>query len=193
MDDLHVVALHYNVEHASSIDYSSAALLVIHEDVFDIRVEGGCVRFSMKDHFATERDARDAVDDYIRTWELDATLVRGPNAFKLCFARSDIEDRNPTPGIRDVRLRGSVRAGRPRVRIHATVSPQTYPKPPSTGLKRSPDVDSMYDRYTGYRENREPLTSMAYFCLTVLLESSTRARYGRRAAAAKAASSRPRI
>ena len=66
MNDPHVVALHYEVEHASSIDYSSAEPLELHYDAFDVRVEERNVWFSMKHHFATERDARDAVDDYIR-------------------------------------------------------------------------------------------------------------------------------
>ena len=185
MNDPHVVALRYKVEHASSIDYSSAAPLVVHEDGFDVRVEDRRVRFSMKAHFATERDARDAVDDYICSWELDAALAKGPNAFKLRFDRAEIEDRNPTPSTKDVDVRvGPVRTGIPRVRIRAIVSSHTYPKPPSTGLKRSPDVESMFYRYVGYREGREPLTTMAYFCLTVLL-ASTRERRGQLKVAAE--------
>ena len=42
----------------------------------------------------------------------------------------------------------------------------------------------MFHRYAGYREGGEPLTTMAYFCLTVL-EASTGERRGRRSAAAK--------
>lgn len=36
------------------------------------------------------------------------------------------------------------------------------------GLCRTPDVESMYRRYLGHLEGREPLPAMAYFCLTVL-------------------------
>ena len=49
-----------------------------------------------------------------------------------------------------------------------TVSPASYPPPPSRGLVCSRDVESMLHRYMGYRKGREPLTSMANFCLTVL-------------------------
>ena len=66
----------------------------------------------------------------------------------------------------------------------ANLSPRTYPSPPSMGLKPTPDVESMFHRYVGFREGREPLTTMAYFCLTVL-EASTGKRSGKRAAAAK--------
>ena len=183
MNDPHVVALQYKVEHASWVDYSKAELLVVHNDAFDVRVEDRHVRFSMKHHFTTERDARDAVDDFIRSWELDAALVMGPNAFKLRFYRSEIEDRNPTPGAIYARA-GFTSFTMTATMARGTVSPPTYPNPPSTGLKRSPDVESMFHRYVGYREGREPLTTMAYFCLTVL-EASTGERRGRRAVAAK--------
>jgi len=42
------------------------------------------------------------------------------------------------------------------------------PAPPPVAIKRSPDGDSMYHRYLGHLEGREPLPGMGYFCLTVL-------------------------
>ena len=142
----------------------------------------------MKDHFATERDARDAVAGYIRAWELDATLVHGPNAFRLRFDRSDIEDKHPNPDAKHERGGPIAGRGTPICAVgtlaeaQGTVFPPTYPKPPSTGLERSPDVERMLDRYVGYREGKEPLTSMAYFCLTILQGKDGRAgaaaRYG---------------
>ncbi|MDA2921265.1 hypothetical protein MYX76_17530 [Desulfobacterota bacterium AH_259_B03_O07] len=48
-------------------------------------------------------------------------------------------------------------------------------------FKASPDVESMYQRYEGYLEGKEPLTSMAYMCLTIF-EASVR---GRRQASIK--------
>ena len=182
MNDPHVVALHYEIEHASSIDYSSAEPLELHFDAFDVRVEDSHVRFAMKHHFATERDARDAIDDYIHGWELNATLVRGPNAFKLRYSRSEVEDRKPVPGV--INAQAEPILFNFSTSAQATVSPRTYPTPPSMSLKRSPDVESMFHRYTRFREGREPLTTMAYFCLTVL-EAATGERRGRRAAAAK--------
>ena len=46
----------------------------------------------------------------------------------------------------------------------------------------TPDVQTMYDRYMGYRQGREPLTTMAYFCLTIL-ERSTKKNHSREVAA----------
>ena len=48
--------------------------------------------------------------------------------------------------------------------------PHAYPMPPS-GIQITPNIRTMLHRYLGYRENKEPLASMAYFCLTVLNHS----------------------
>ena len=53
--------------------------------------------------------------------------------------------------------------------VTATVLPPCYPQPPS-GLELTPDVESMYTRYIGYLQDKEPLASMAYFCVTVLVD-----------------------
>ncbi len=43
-------------------------------------------------------------------------------------------------------------------------------------LKRTSDIDNMYHRYLGYRAGKEPLSTMANFCLTVLESMVGRAR-----------------
>ncbi len=48
-----------------------------------------------------------------------------------------------------------------------------------------PDVLTLYNRFIGYLQNREPLASMANFCLTVLENRSGHRRGARKAAAAK--------
>ena len=62
--------------------------------------------------------------------------------------------------------------------------PRPYPQPPST-LRLDPDdpdVMTMYGRFKGYLLKREPLTGMAYFCLTMLEKHLSK---GRQAAAKK--------
>ena len=43
-------------------------------------------------------------------------------------------------------------------------------------IKRTPDINSMYHRYLGYRGGKEHLPSMAYFCLIVLESMAGRAK-----------------
>ncbi len=183
MNDPHVVALNYKVRHGPEFDYSGAKSLCVRTDRFDLQLVDEKARFAMLGHHATEQEARASIDDYIRSWKLASAIEFGPNAFGLEFDWSEIEDRNPTPGVvlaRPRPLRVGVALGIPQV----IVKPPAYPSPPSKSLARSPDVESMYLRYAGHHEGREPLASMAYFCLTVL-EASTGKRQKRLKAAAR--------
>ena len=168
MNDPHVVGLEYSVEHGSGIDWSKASPLEVQQADFAIGIDNKQVRFNFIKHFATEREARAFVEnDFLGNWEFDVALKRGPNAFKLRFERAEIVDRNPAAGVPS--LSAHVRSGLPKVHVRlAPPTPRSYPQPPSVGLKRTPDVASMFNRYLGYLEGREPLPAMAYFCLTVL-------------------------
>ena len=179
MNDPHVVALHYKIDHASWVDYSGAGAFDRREDAFDVHVEDGHVHFTMKTHFATERDARCLVEDYVRSWELHAVLEVGPDMFRLRFDWADIEDRSPTLGVVSLAAR-PITATVTMSKAQLIVSPSTYPSPPATSLERSPDVESMLRRYLRYFEDRERLPEMANFCLTVLVASA-----GGRAAASQ--------
>ena len=178
-----VKALYYIVEHDPSIDYSRAEPLCRQEPSFDVSVEEEKVCFTMKQHHATEAEALDAVSAYIAAWEFEAGLKHGPNKFRLRLEYADIENRNPTTGkiyLRPRPVRFHVTVGE----VQVTVGKPNYPSPPTTAVTLSPDVRSMYDRYLDYREDREPLPSMAYFCLTVL-EMPWRSCRGARKKAAK--------
>ena len=168
MNEPHVVALHYRIEHGPDvIDWSRAAPLDKEEDSFRVQVEDRRVRFELKEHYPSEKEARSAVEgDYIRNWEFVVGLERGPNAFRLRFDRSEIVDRNPPPGPPPLRAHASFGGFTASANL-APPTPPSFPEPPSVTIKRSPDVDSMYHRYLGHLEGREPLSGMAYFCFTV--------------------------
>ena len=164
MSGTFVVALTYQIKHEPSIDYGRAEPLDHEDPGFRIRVEDERVRFEFKDHYSTEREARKAIEGYVRQWEFTAGLRWGPDVFSLKFLDSEIEHRNPQPGVLPPI---SIRSGAPQISITLRRGLPCYPQPPS-GVKLTPDVESMYGRYMGYRQGKEPLTSMAYFCLTVL-------------------------
>ena len=116
--------------------------------------------FKLKEHYATESEARKSIDEYIRAWEFDAGLSHGPDYFKLKFDSAKIVDRNPTPGV--INLRGTITLGAPSISGTLTIAPLDYPSPPS-GLSIDADVQTMYDRYMNYRQGREPLASHGLF------------------------------
>ena len=139
MHDPHVATVIYKIEHGPSVDYSEAKPLDREETNFRVQITNEEVRFEFKEHYATEDAARKAIEDYIRAWEFDAGLRRGPDYFKLKFDRAQIEDRNPTPGAACVHFR----AGVPTVTIRATASSPCYPQPPSGAMLITPDVQTM--------------------------------------------------
>ena len=134
----------------------------------------------MKEHFATERRARASIHEYIRVWEFDACLESGPDLFRLEFAGPVIVDRDPTARG----LSASARAGAPTASVRLTVLRSAYPPPPRDRAVRPHDcaVDTMFQRYMGYRSNQEKLLGLADFCLTVLQKQATSGT-GRKAAA----------
>lgn len=182
MNEPHVVALLYDFLPESSVDYSNAETLSHKEGAFDLRVADGIARFGLKEHFATEGEARRIVDPFIARWRLCARLQRAPRSFELKFKRAIIEDRNPSPGV--VSLRGGLRA-EIRVGASLTIGAREYPAPPLSEMTITPDVQSMHDRFVGYLEGKEPLPSMAYFCLEVLQGSTGKSTRRRREAARK--------
>ena len=166
MNDPHVVALTYRIEHGPAVDFSRTERLDHKEAGFRIKVTDDQVRFEFKAHYATEEAAREVIEDYIRRWEFTAGLSRGPGYFKLRFDRAEIEDRKPTPGT--VSLLGQpIRISFTTSVSAVTVSPARYPPPPS-GVSLSADVETMYVAYTDYCQGRRSLVDMAYFCLDIL-------------------------
>ena len=183
-----VKALHFVIEHGPSVHYSQAEPLSLQERSFDVVVNDRNVCFTMKAHCATESDARQAVAKHIDAWEFEAGLARGPESFRLRFDVADIEDLDASTGqtfLRPSPIRLHAMMGSVEVQLRK----RHYPAPPTSGLAITPDVRSMFDRYLGYRGDREHLTTMAYFCLTTILEIST----GQRRDARKTAAKRYRI
>ena len=170
MNDPHVVALIYYIEHDSTIDYSRAPSLTKDVDKFTVKLCEGQVRLEPKDHYASVADALIPARDFVGNWELDVVLQTQPGQFSLVFDHPEIIDRNPTPGI--ARISMHARSGTPSVQVSLTAIAPVYPEPPSqlTLGHDDNDVVILLNRYNNYHKGKEPLASMAYFCSTILNE-----------------------
>ena len=167
MNDPHVEALIYVVEHDKSSDYSRAKTIEIEHATFRLKLEDGEARFDLKEHYPTPQQAKEAIQPFIQQWELKASLTSGPDTFTLKFKGSEIIDRKPTPGV--------ISVSADPVSFNFTTSIPTvtvgrdYPQPPRERRMDidNPDVQTMLHRYMAYCQGREPLPSMAYFCYDV--------------------------
>ena len=167
MNDPRVVALHYRIEHESSVDYSKAEPVDHEEEGFRIRIEEGRACFVMKDDHPTVNSALEVANSYISNWELDDALTSKPNEFKLKFVRPEIVDRKPTPG--EHRVSAGPVFWEFTTSVPTVTKGRPYPKPPvGVSLKRNDDVLLMLGRYEDLCNDRDKLTNVAYFCLTML-------------------------
>ena len=134
--------------------------LQLHDDMLTVQ---------MCKHFSSIKSAREEVEEDLRAWELDVALRLGPGELHFVFEDAVVIDRDPLPsgepkvihasGGAVVALRGSA------VTVH--VGRGKYSEPP-TRYRATPDVETLWQRFEGYRKGLEPLLSMAYFCLTLI-------------------------
>jgi len=164
-----VKTIFYKAIPGKNVDYKKAPPIEGSFDHFNVRLENGEVAFEMKAHFSTAEKARAITDDFIKRWEIVTGLEQNPGDLRFVYTNADIIDLEPDEheGITGtLNLTASdVVVVSEAVSIH--IGRGRYPSlPPKFAI--SPDLEVLYQRYKAFRENRENLTSMAYFCLTVL-------------------------
>jgi hypothetical protein len=185
MPDFHVVALIYRFKPSDHVSYAEPPPLVFENEIARFRLEKDQLRCELKMHVGTLEEARALVDPILRDWEMEVELARSRGELRFTYENAEIIDRTPsTPGG----IRGAVMVALGSNHLFMTgnltshVIRRKYPDPP-VGFHVTPDAESILLRFRGYQDGREPLLSMAYFCLTAV-ESAAGGR-NRRSNAAK--------
>lgn len=164
MNDPHVKALNYTVEHGDHIDYSNSVPFELDCCEYSIHIENSHAKFSFKSHFASIDEARACINPLIEVWELDAALRFGPRSLEFRYVNGDVIDRNPTPGTTVLNAEAGQMVATPGT-VKLVVGMSAYPAPPMD-MVRSPEVDRMFKRYANYRDGKSDLAATAYYCLT---------------------------
>lgn len=183
MNDPHVESLHYMLETLETMQFNNPPPLDGYEPDFKYRLEDGKLTVMMKSHFPTEVAARNCVEPFLRSWELELAVRKSVREMTFKYERPTLVDRNP-PKPGEGAIVALVGTARMKITCHpvtATMTYRNYPEPP-TRFKASPDVETLWARYQMYKEGREPILSMANACLT-LVEGSTHSNSSRKAAA----------
>ena len=165
MNDPHVEALIYIIEHGSNVTYDDAAPVEFDRPGFHARIEDGHVRFELKEHYVTAEEAQAAVQPFIDQWEFEEKLRVGSGQFALKFERSiviDLRPNPPEPGM--VSASAHFSGGLGTITAVLSVSKQ-YPPPPSEAAMDMNNfrVRRMFDQYEAYRNGRD-LPVVAYIC-----------------------------
>ena len=168
MNDPHVVALHYELSFASDVDYKPPhSPLSYRRADFDIELGGAHVRFIPKTHFPDRQSARAVCDPLARAWEVMIALEVGTLGVMLQYQKTEIIDRNPTPGV--IELHAETFASATTFGTATLIkSFNRYPQAPDSNFLLTPDAEFLWQRYRMFKEGREPLLSMAYFVLTAI-------------------------
>jgi len=170
MNDPHVEILIYKLKVADNITYDQPPALDIEYEEFTCHLEANQLTCTMKAHYPSLESARKLVEEYLRAWEIDIALRLGRGELQFVYKDGKVIDRNPPPP----------ESGRHRV-IHCEVgiyaitglsatmhvTRKQYPQP-SRFFKISPDLEVLWKRYDMYLDGKEPICTMAYFCLTVI-------------------------
>ncbi len=181
MSDPHVVSLRYRVESSKYVSYVDPPAISWDTEVFHATLAEGILLCEMKEHFASVQAARAVIDAMLRGWEIDAAVRRSRDELRFVYEDAVIIDRDPpvagtVTGVAKLVMGETTMSGRATFHINRA----TYPTPP-TRFNATPNVETMWQRYQGYLDQREPLLSMAYFCLTLIEVDAG----GRSAAASK--------
>lgn len=169
MQDPHVEIVSYAARESRTNKFQDGDPVVDEQEAFRVSLtkqgEGIIATFQMKEHFATEEAARAVTDVYIRALEVQATLVEYGGRLVLFFGYigADIVDRSPVSGKNELVGVGTTSTSG----SGELTMTRPLPSPPGK-FTLTPDVETLWNRYQQYVNDREPLLAMAYFCLTVV-------------------------
>jgi hypothetical protein len=171
VNDPHVEKLVYQVETGERLNFQDPPPIEDETDTFHMILEDGVATFSMKEHYPTEEDARQAVEGYLRAWELDVALQYDSYELHFVFGRSEIVDRDPPPPPPPGTPQTIHREITDGVGLNDSVTPVStlgqYPRPPSDFVADT-DARTMWELYERYKQGRDRLLPMAYSCLSRL-------------------------
>jgi hypothetical protein len=158
MRDPHVTTLHYRLETDGSTTYHGPPPVVLDTPEWSLNLDTDHVTVTMIHHFATVELARAEVEPLLRAWELDVELRVGPGELHLAFEDANVIDRDPPQEHSRVMELSAALIGVTGMSTKLSVRRRSY-HPPPKHFHASPDVETMYSRYQGYRKGREPLLS----------------------------------
>lgn len=168
MRDPHVESLRYRLKTSATTTYKNPPAVKVIRDEFECHLNDGVLTCRIREHYPAVEEARRVVEGFLSSWEIKTALELGRDEMRFQFEDSHVIDRNPPPpgSPKNIQLSGTVvMTSNTSAILHVTR--RKYPDPP-TVFTVTPDVETLWQRYNNYLDGKEPLSSMAYFCLTVV-------------------------
>ncbi|MEW6681615.1 MAG: hypothetical protein AB1451_01635 [Nitrospirota bacterium] len=170
MRDPHVERLHYTIESQEGVAYENPPPLSQSHAFGEFRLQDGRLTVTLRDHFADELAAREAVDPVLRDWAIGTDLRLGIGTIRFTFDKADVVDRNPPPPgtvYRFVSGVATLTAGSATLKGVGRAVHSKYPDL-LTSFQATPEVMKWHKRWTNLQKGREPLSTFAYALLSHL-------------------------
>ena len=170
MNDPHIEALYYEIGTGSdSISYGDPPAISFENQIGAFNLADGKLTIELSEHFSDETQARQLVDPFLRSWEIETDLTANLGQIRFTYRNSKIIDRDPPPpgtsqviyaqGIESMEAIGG--------NVTVKITCGKYPEPPGA-FSTTPDVELAHLRWTQFREGKETLPAMAYFVLDLI-------------------------
>lgn len=166
MNDPHVVALHYAVKPGEGITYDNPPPLSIAQTEFQLELRDDHCIATMLVHCPTDQAARLLVKPFLKAWEIETALNSGGRPqLQYQFERAEVIDRNPLSfGSPPTAGATGTAAGHSTATAVGHGIRHLYPSPPQ--LRINADLETLWFRYSLYRDRRDSLIGASYFCYT---------------------------
>jgi len=165
-----VKSLVYRVTSTEDTNYKDPAPLEVDTKKWKGRLDNGILTCHIKAHYSSVTDARKEVERYLRAWEIDAAITCGRGSIAFVYQNAEVLDLTPRDRGDVVVHPQACEAVALADTVKVILTRTSYPPPPKV-FTLSPDVESLWHRYEGYLDGKEPLLTMAYFCLTTIVEA----------------------
>ncbi len=163
MNDPHVSALKYRLSVDEPLEFCNPPDVLIDTPEFTGLLSKAILSLHPKAHFETELQVKPISDAFVHAWEIEAGLRYG-HEFHFQFEGCEIVDRKPTPGA--IEATDTIHWSNSMAATLKGLLSQ-YPAPPNNFLVTA-EVETLWARYCRYKENKESLVGMAYYCYSYL-------------------------
>ena len=170
MRDPHVESLRYRLKTSATTIYKNAPAVKFTRNEFECHLNDGVLTCRMREHFPTVKEAQRVVEDFLHSWEIKTALELRRGAMQFQFEDAHVIDRNPPPPGSSEFVHVSASSGvkfTGEAISELCITRRKYPDPP-IDFTVTPDVETLWQRYNNYLDGKEPLPSMANFCLTLV-------------------------
>jgi len=168
MRDPHVKLVRFNVDSHECVTYRNPPPITFSNELGDFSLANGLLEVIPARHYATENQARQDIEPYLKAWEIDTDLNRNRGEIRFKFKNAELEDRNPPP-TGSTHVLGSEVGSFVVVGcdIQTEIVRRSYPPPPS-GFAYCKELEIIYQRWIDFWDGRERLQSMANFIISYI-------------------------